>query len=110
MRTVIMPLAPEHFNSIRSLTKRTTIRKGYRDVRPGPLVFETPDNTPEEQKDSVEVNVERVIYTRAGEMTDKEARQDGFKDLDDMLEGMKRYYPDFGMNTEVTIIHFWLEG
>ena len=94
-----LALAPQHFDPIRTLKKRVTIRKGYRDIKPGPMIFRTPDDLEPDQSDEIEVNVERVIFTRAGEMTDKEAKQDGFGSLDEMIEGMKDYYPDFGMDT-----------
>ncbi len=100
-----LKLADKHFPAVRDHQKRVTIRKGYRDVKPGPMLLESATDG----FDSIEVMIGRVIFTPAGEMTDKEARQDGFRDLTDLIRGMKEYYPDFDENTEVTIIHFWPE-
>lgn len=105
-------LAKEHFGPVKALRKRVTIRKGFRDVKPGTLLFQTPDPEPDGSPndsdfEEVEVVVERVVFTWAGELTDKEAQQDGFKNLADLIEGMKHYYPDFSAASEVTLIYFW---
>jgi hypothetical protein len=80
--------------------KRCTIRKGRRDIALGPLEFVSPDGTLKQI-----VNVTRVIYTRADGLEDHELWDDGFDSLPDMLEGMKRYYPDITEDTEITLIY-----
>lgn len=53
------------------------------------------------------VDVIEVAHKRANEVTIREISGNGFLDLDDMLAGMKRFYPDFGPQSEVN--HLALE-
>jgi hypothetical protein len=41
-----------------------------------------------------------------GELTDEEAREDGFLDAADAFEKMKKYYPDLTSETKLGIIRF----
>ncbi|MCZ7861139.1 hypothetical protein O9X98_06935 [Agrobacterium salinitolerans] len=80
--------------------KKNTIRAGFRDIEPGPLELRSASgNHP-----FIVVDVIEVAHKWASEVNDREITANGFLDLDDMLGGMKRYYPDFGPQSEVTVI------
>ncbi len=55
------------------------------------------------------VNVLRVTHTLAGNITPQEAMDDGFNDTIDLIRGMRRLYPDFNDDTEVTFIRFTVQ-
>jgi hypothetical protein len=100
-----MALAYQWFEPVRDGKKRVTIREGHRDVRLGPLLFESPDKV-----QSQLVTVERVVYSKLEGLSDKEARQDGFATTELLMKGLRAYYPNIGMQSEVTMIYFWSES
>lgn len=115
--------------------KRTTIRKGRRDVRLEGLTFlstEPVDGAEADwyveacpsgflasgkchpnQDDRVylaqTVEVVTVTYIRVSNMTDLDSQADGFNDVEDLFLGMQRYYPDLTWNDVLTIVEFELQ-
>jgi hypothetical protein len=83
--------------------KTVTIRKGRRDVQLGKLRFLSPVEDGEEQLQR-DVDVTYVMYCKAIDVPIDLLMDDGFEDHDDMLEGMKRFYPDFEEDTECTVV------
>lgn len=81
--------------------KRTTIRKGRRDIALGKLSFESTDT-----KRQQIVEVITVYYTRLKNVNAEDLKNDGFKDHLDMWEKMKRFYPDILLEDEVTVVKF----
>lgn len=81
--------------------KKTTIRKGRRDVQLGELLFESTKTKRQEV-----VNVLNVHYCRLSNVYIGDLQNDGFKDHHDMWEQMKRFYPDITFDDEVTTIKF----
>jgi len=83
--------------------KKISIRKGYRDYRTGDTLllcchlscWAGPI-----------ARVTEVRHTIAEFITDKECTDDGFENWDDMVEGLKEYYPDFAEQTPVTVIRW----
>jgi hypothetical protein len=80
--------------------KKNTIRAGIRDITVGPLELRSFSGT----HPVIEVDVVEVSHKLASEVSDQEIAANGFRDLDDMLLGMKRFYPDFGPSSQVTVI------
>lgn len=80
--------------------KKNTIRAGFRDIQPGSLELRSVSG----RHPVIVVDVIEVAHKRAREVNDTEITANGFLDLDDMLSGMKRFYPDFGPQSEVTVI------
>jgi hypothetical protein len=80
--------------------KKNTIRAGVRDIRIGPLELRSSSGTHR----VIEVEVVEVSHKLAKEVSDREIVANGFRDLEDMLIGMKRFYPDFGPASQVTVI------
>lgn len=80
--------------------KKNTIRAGIRDIKNGPLELHSSSGT----HPVIEVDVVEVSHKLANEVSDREIVANGFRDLADMLAGMKRFYPDFGPSSQVTVI------
>lgn len=81
--------------------KRTTIRKGRRNIALGKLMFES---TQEGRQKMVDVVM--VSYTRLENVNSEDLENDGFKNHQDMWEKMQRFYPDIGLEDEVTVVKF----
>lgn len=81
--------------------KRTTIRKGRRKIELGELMFESTEEGRQKM-----VDVVMVSYTRLENVNTEDLENDGFKDHHDMWEKMLRFYPDIGLDDEVTVIRF----
>lgn len=82
--------------------KLCTIRKGYRNIELGPLVFEATENP----RLKYHVDVLEVEHMKLGDVTDTLAMADGYTDAKSLKEGMKRFYPDLTDDTDITIIYF----
>ncbi len=104
MGLMIMKLADELFVSLRSGVKRTTIRKGYREVQLGQLLFEGAND--ESLVESVKVT--SVLHTTLGELPDDVLADDGFVSHIHAMRAMSRFYPNITLETEVTAITFEL--
>lgn len=89
-------------NNIVSGTKTITIREGHRDYRPGQTVMLCCHLEPW----AVMANITEVRHCLLGEVTKKEMEADGFTDHEDMLNGMRRYYPSLGYSSPVTVIRW----
>ena len=115
--------------------KRTTIRKGRRDIQLEGLTFLSTDKVTAQEADwyleacpggflasgrthpnnddyvylAQTVMVRTVTYIRVTDMTDLDAQADGFNGVEELFEGMKRYYPDLTWEDELTIIEFELQ-
>lgn len=119
-----LKLANDLFPLFHSRDKRVTCRRGRRNIKLGSLAFLSMDPA---DPDALEwdtftrayddkfqgqiymiqfVKVLRVTYMLAGDISDQEARHDGFEGTVDLIRGMRRFYPDFNDNTEVTFIRF----
>ena len=80
-------------------TKRITIRKGRRNIVPGPMLIESVDGRTKHT-----VQVIEVRHKLLKEVTKYEAEDDGFNSLLDMVDGMREFYPDLTANSEVTLV------
>ena len=81
--------------------KLTTIRKGRRNITLGKLIFESVTTN---RKNIVEVVA--VYYSKLEEVNSEDIENDGFKNHQDMWEKMLRFYPDIGLEDEVTVVKF----
>ena len=81
--------------------KATTIRKGRLSIELGDLLFQSAEMNREQV-----VNVDEVYYSLLKDVKLEDVINDSFKDHDDMVEQMKRFYPDITLDTEVTVIKF----
>ena len=81
--------------------KRTTIRKGRRDIQLGELLFESVGT-----KRRKAVLVTSVHYCLLADVPLEDLLNDGFRDHQDMWHKMKRFYPDILLSHEVTLVKF----
>ncbi|TJW14443.1 MAG: ASCH domain-containing protein [Mesorhizobium sp.] len=100
--TSTLKLADDLFPGLLNGEKTCTIRSGRRDIQLGPLVFESVSG----ELNQVTVEVISVIYMRAGDIPDDLARADGARDGTELLDAMKRFYPDLKSESEITAVIF----
>jgi hypothetical protein len=93
-----MWLVDDLFPSLRAGEKLCTIRAGKRDFTEGPLTFESKSGQ------HVTVNVTEVRHKKLAELTNQEARLDGASSAREMAEALKRFYPDIGPASDITIV------
>jgi hypothetical protein len=95
-----LALVDDLFPGIQSGLKNNTMRNGKRDIVPGPLEFRATSGNGA----SVVVNVSEVAFSKAADVSEADCIANGYRDQGDMLVGMLRYYPDFGPDSDVTVI------
>ena len=83
--------------------KKSTIRKGYRDIRLGLLIFGSEEPNVNYEKI---VNVTQVVHCKVQDLPTQYARLDDFQDKHDLVSQMAYYYPDINEETEITAIVF----
>ncbi len=81
--------------------KVTTIRKGIKSYPVGRIVDLTVNYTP-----FARARVEKVVVKRVSELTDEDARRDGFSSKDELIKALRKIYGDIKDNDFVTIVHF----
>ena len=81
--------------------KLVTIRSGRRDIQLGELLFESV----ELGREAVVV-VTKVLYCALKDVDPDYYFKDGFHSTEEMLEGMKNFYPDMTLDSEVTVVEF----
>ncbi|MEM4472670.1 MAG: ASCH domain-containing protein [Archaeoglobaceae archaeon] len=81
--------------------KRTTIRKGIRSYPVGKVVELTVENKP-----FAMAKVKKVVVKRVSELSDEDARSDGFSSKEELLNALKRIYGEILDSEFVTIVHF----
>lgn len=97
-----LKLADDLFPSLEEGNKRMTIRRGYRDIRLGDLLFEGVTDESLQK----EVEVVEVTHIGIGAVSEEECQNDGFENWGDFFQGMKKYYPDLEVTEECTLIYF----
>jgi hypothetical protein len=80
--------------------KKNTIRAGFREIELGPLELRSASGL----HPVLVVDVIEVGHKLARDVAQQEIAANGFNDLSDMLSGMRRFYPDFGPLSVVTIV------
>ncbi|WP_461862911.1 ASCH domain-containing protein [Thermococcus sp.] len=83
--------------------KVTTIRYGRYEVKPGSEVYLAvrPSDTV-----VVKVRITEVVKKKVRELTDDDARKDGFRDVKELLRALNKIYGELSGDDEVTIIGF----
>ncbi len=78
--------------------KVSTIRAGWRDYRPGRMLARC---------DTIgwkrELEVTAVLLTKPRNIS---AQAYGYEDMDELIESLRKYYPDFSENSPITIVAF----
>lgn len=81
--------------------KTITIREGHRDYQCGPVML-CCHLVPW----VVQADITSVHRTTAAHVQGKDIRDDGFTNLDDMLEKLRRFYPKISEDSPVTVIRW----
>ncbi len=100
-----LKLANDLFAKVVTHEKRMTIRKGRRDIQLGWLELETTELV-EGSFLNHPVRVSRVVYTHVGSLCDRDAKEDGFEGVADLIDKMQRFYPGLDAGTEVTLVYW----
>jgi hypothetical protein len=93
-----MWLVDDLFPPLLSGEKQCTIRAGKRDFTEGRLTFESKTGQ------VATVNVKEVRHKKLRDLTDREAQMDGALNAQDMADALKRFYPDIGPDSDITIV------
>lgn len=94
---------PEFTPLILSGAKRTTIRKGIRSYPVGNLVELTVESKP-----FAVAKVRKVVVKRISELSEEDAKNDGFESLEDLLQTLRKIYGVIKEDEFVTVVHFEL--
>jgi hypothetical protein len=82
-------------------TKKITIREGLRDYKEGNVLIGC-----HELGWAVGKKITKVQWKKLGEVTIEEMRADNFNGIEDMIVGMRRFYPEMDIDSPVTIIEW----
>ncbi len=96
---------PEYVAPILQGSKRTTVRLGRRRYERGEVVELTVNRRP-----FARARVVGSMVKRISELTDEDARLDGFLSREELLRVLRRIYGRLEGREEVTIVHFELLG
>lgn len=91
----------DYIDIILNRKKKTTVRKGIRSYPVGRLVELTADG-----ERFALAKVKKVVVKRVGELTDDDARMDGFQSREDLIRALRRIYGDISEKEFVTVVHF----
>lgn len=92
-------ILPKYIDLIYKNLKTTTIRKGKRDVRNGLTILAS-------KNDEILVYVKDVSFKSVFELTDEDAKRDGFESLEQLITELKMFYPNINNTSLVSIISF----
>jgi len=94
-------ISPKIFEALALGRKKSTIRTGVRIAIPGTrLVVSTQDGR------HVDKLVDSVIVKRLNDVTDKEAKLDGFRSTRELMYALREFYRTITGSDVVTIINF----
>ncbi len=91
----------EYVDAILEGRKVTTIRKGIKMYPIGRIVDLTVNN-----KTFAKARIDKVVVKRLKELSDEDAKKDGFESREDLIRALKRIYGSVRDDEFVTIVHF----
>ncbi|GMV04423.1 MAG: hypothetical protein AMXMBFR53_07030 [Gemmatimonadota bacterium] len=94
-----IPLASEYVPLVQSRRKTTTVRAGRRP-------FKTGQHRIVSGPTAISVVVTKVQYKTVEELTDLDARADGFGSREELMAALRRFYPRLQDQDAVTVVHF----
>lgn len=97
-----LKLADDLFPMLERRTKRGTIRLGKRDIEPGELLLEAASGT----RLAHMVDVRRVSYTTAAQLTVADASLDGYATVNELFAALRGFYPSLAGSDVVTVVEF----
>jgi hypothetical protein len=101
LQAILIAPDDEMRTNILSGKKEITIREGHRDYRNGLAMI-----CCHLEPWAVQVDIETVVHCRLRDLGPNEYRADGFVSREDMLDGMRQYYPHLDWDSPVTVIQW----
>ena len=89
-----------YVDSILEGRKRTTIRLGIVKPKYNEIIIHGGG------KPVAKARITRVVYKKVSELTDRDARLDGFRNKGELLDELKKHYPGLREDDTITIIEF----
>ncbi len=93
---------PEYVELILEGRKTTTVRKGIKSYPVGRIVELTVNNA----KPFALAKIKKVVVKRVSELSDSDAKLDGFESRDELISALRRIYGDVRDSEFVTVVHF----
>jgi hypothetical protein len=93
---------PRYFEGLKSGRKCYTIRLGKRDLRSGEIRKAVC------RGEEFALFIKAVEFKHVGQLTDLDARKDGFESVQDLISVLENYYPGLRPDDWLTIINFQL--
>jgi len=90
---------PEFIGQVRAGTKTATIRPGLKTFKPGLLVLES-------EHEMLTVRITGVTHKRFSELTDEDARHEGFDDSEALRQTLSYIYPRLRDKSMLTVVRF----
>lgn len=90
------------FSLVNEGVKKSTLRKGRRDIRTGPLTFKMTEN----ENCTVKVNVLNVSYLPFSEISEKHAKSEGYDSVDELKNVIRQIYGDVNESEVFTYVEF----
>lgn len=81
--------------------KAITIREGHRDHKPGPALIAC-----HIEPWAVMADITSVRHCTLREVTKEEYKADGFNSKVELLNGMRKFYPNMNLDSPVTVIRW----
>ncbi|MHA1594905.1 MAG: ASCH domain-containing protein [Candidatus Baldrarchaeia archaeon] len=97
----ILDFDPIFVKQILEKKKTTTIRKGIKDFKEGDRVY-----IMSQGKIFAEAEITKVEVKQLFKLTDEDAKRDGFLNVEELINGLKKYYESVKPDDVFTIIHF----
>jgi len=91
----------EYVKPILEGRKKTTIRKGIKSYPVGRIVYLIANNKP-----FAKAVVKKVVIKRVYELNDDDAKTDGFNNLDELFNALKKIYGNINSDDLVSIVYF----
>ena len=98
-RREVIVLSKEYVPLVVSGRKRTTVREGKRNYRLGDAQIKADDET-------IAIKIIGIKYKKFGELTDEDAKSDGFEKLGELQAALKKFYPTITETNVTTIVRF----
>ena len=93
----------EYVNLILSGRKKSTVRKGIKSYETGKIVYLKASSRP-----FAKARITKAVVKRVGELSDEDARMDGFENREELLEALKKIYGRISDSDIVTVVRFEL--
>jgi hypothetical protein len=94
-------LAEELIDATLSGKKFVTVREGHRNYKPGRVIFACP-----EVEWSMMKEITNVKHTTPKKCDKRDYLDEGWVSREDMVEDLKRFYPNLTMDSPITVIRF----